>query len=94
MQLAINTAQRESDILVLTWGQCNGRTIKLTQQKTTLEIPVHPDLKQALDRAKTGSSDGTVVALPPRPDSPMIVNETFSGGWNQKTVSAAISSHC
>ena len=49
--LAIYTAQRQGDILCMTWSQYNGTHLRIRQSKTgtLIAIPVHPDLKQALD---------------------------------------------
>ncbi len=51
MVLAAYTGQRREDLVRMTWGQYNGGTIQLRQSKTDrkIEIPVHKDLKTALD---------------------------------------------
>jgi integrase len=51
--LAIDTGQREGDILRLTWTAYDGTTIRLRQGKTgrRVQIPVSARLKAALDAA-------------------------------------------
>jgi integrase len=59
--LGAYTAQRLADICGMTWGQYNGKTIKLVQMKTErrahrlIEVPCHADLKTVLDAAKRSS---------------------------------------
>ncbi|HMS45029.1 MAG TPA: tyrosine-type recombinase/integrase, partial [Alphaproteobacteria bacterium] len=50
--LAAYTAQRQGDILHMTWSQYNGSTIKVRQEKTAayIEIPCHKELREALDK--------------------------------------------
>ena len=50
-ELALNTAQRQGDILRLPWSAYNGREIRLTQGKTgaRVRIPVAGPLKSILD---------------------------------------------
>lgn len=49
--LAVHTGQRRGDLCRLPWSAYDGHTIRLTQQKTRepMVIPVHRDLKLALD---------------------------------------------
>ena len=53
MLLAINTGQRQGDLLRLPWSAYDGTTIKLRQRKTGayVPIPVADALKNALDAA-------------------------------------------
>jgi integrase len=53
MLLAINTGQREGDLLRLPWSAYDGTMIKLRQRKTGsyVPIPVTAELKAALDAA-------------------------------------------
>jgi integrase len=53
MLLAINTGQRQGDLLRLPWSAYDGKTIKLRQRKTGayVPIPVADTLKTALDIA-------------------------------------------
>lgn len=55
--LAAYTAQRQGDILHMTWSQYNGQTIKVRQEKTSayIEVPCHRDLKIALDNQQKTS---------------------------------------
>lgn len=50
--LAVHTLQRRGDLLALPWAAYDGRTLRLTQQKTgePVIIPVHRELKPQLDR--------------------------------------------
>lgn len=52
--LGVSTAQREGDILSLTWHQYDGVAIRLRQRKTKrwVSVPALPELKSALDKAK------------------------------------------
>ena len=69
MLLAINTGQRQGDLLRLPWSAYDGKTIKLRQKKTGayVPIPVADELKAALDAAPRQSpimltnSDGQAV---------------------------------
>src|SRR5687768_7821745 len=47
------TAQRQGDVLAMTWGQYDGAVIRLRQAKTDalVEVPVHRELRAALDAA-------------------------------------------
>jgi len=53
MLLAINTGQRQGDLLRLPWSAYDGTTIRLRQRKTgvPVPIPVSDALKEALDAA-------------------------------------------
>jgi integrase len=52
--LGAYTAQRLGDICAMTWGQYDGRSIRLRQQKTRalIDVPCHSDLRAALDRTE------------------------------------------
>ncbi len=47
------TAQRQGDVLAMTWGQYEGGAIRLRQQKTgaLVEVPAHRALRATLDAA-------------------------------------------
>lgn len=51
--LGLYTGQRKGDVLTMTWHDYDGAWIKVVQAKTgiRLDIPVHPELKAALDSA-------------------------------------------
>ena len=87
MLLAINTGQRQGDLLLLPWSAYNGREIKLRQRKTGayVPIPVADALKTALDTA-------------PRQSPIMLTNSEgkpwsesgFQGAWGKTTMRAGI----
>ena len=87
MLLAINTGQRQGDLLRLPWSAYDGNVIKLRQRKTGMPvpIPVTDDLKAALDTA-------------PRRSPIMLVNSDgrpwsesgFQGAWGKATVRAGL----
>jgi integrase len=72
--IAINTAQRPSDICALRWSQYDGRIIALTQIKTgkTVTIPVTEQLKVALDNAWRARTKSKVIMLDA--DGPIIIS--------------------
>jgi integrase len=71
MLLAINTGQRQGDILRLPWSAYDGKVIKLRQGKTGayVPIPVADTLKAALDMA-------------PR-RSPIMLTNSEDGPWSE-----------
>ena len=87
MLLAINTGQRQGDLLRLPWSAYDGTTIKLRQRKTGayVPIPVADALKNALDAA-------------PRRSPIMLTNSEgkpwsesgFQGAWGKATARAGI----
>jgi len=87
MLLAINTGQRQGDLLRLPWSAYNGSEIKLRQGKTGqyVSIPVADALKVALDAA-------------PRQSPIMLVNSEgkpwsesgFQSAWGKVTMRAGI----
>jgi integrase len=87
MLLAINTGQRQGDLLRLRWSAYNGRDIRLRQRKTGqyVPIPVADALKAALDAA-------------PRRSPIMLTNSGgkpwsesgFQGAWRKATMRAGI----
>jgi integrase len=56
--LAIETGQRQADLLKLAWTNVDGDIISLRQQKTHVDvaIPISPRLARCLDEARRGSS--------------------------------------
>jgi integrase len=89
MLLAINTGQRQGDLLRLPWSAYDGKHIKLRQRKTGAYVPpilVTDELKAALDAA-------------PRKSPIMLVNSEgkpwsesgFQGAWGKATMRAGIS---
>jgi integrase len=87
MLLAINTGQRQGDLLRLPWSAYDGKQIKLRQGKTGayVPIPVADALKAALDAA-------------PRRSPIMLTNSEgkpwsesgFQGAWGKATMRAGI----
>src|SRR5262249_936735 len=57
------SAQRPGDVLRMTWPQYSGSAIRLRQQKTAtlIDIPMHPVLRDHLDRMPRSSSSLTIV---------------------------------
>ena len=66
MLLAINTGQRQGDLLRLLWSAYDGKEIKMRQRKTGayVPIPVSDALKTALDAASRKSPIMLVTATP------------------------------
>jgi integrase len=69
--LAVHTGQRRGDLIALPWSAYDGQRIRLTQEKTRtpLVLPVHRELKAALDawRAEWEAGDRqrlTILASP------------------------------
>jgi integrase len=87
MLLAINTGQRQGDLLRLPWSAYDGKQIKLRQRKTGayVPIPVTDELKAALDAS-------------PRQSPIMLINSEgkpwsesgFQGAWGKATTRAGI----
>ena len=87
MLLAINTGQRQGDLLRLPWSAYDGTIIKMRQKKTGayVPIPVSDALKTALDAA-------------PRQSPIMLTNSDgkpwsesgFQGAWGKATMRAGI----
>jgi len=87
MLLAINTGQRQGDLLRLPWSAYDGSVIKVRQRKTGeyVPIPVADALKAALDAA-------------PKQSPIMLTNSNgkpwsesgFQGAWGKATMRAGI----
>jgi integrase len=87
MLLAINTGQRQGDLLRLPWSAYNGSEIKLRQRKTDqyVPIPIADELKVALDEA-------------PRQNPIILTNSEgkpwsesgFQSAWGKATMRAGI----
>lgn len=56
-QICRFTAQRPGDAAVMQWGQYNGSSLQLTQQKTgkLVDVPCHAELRAELDAAERSS---------------------------------------
>lgn len=61
--LARHTAQRRGDLCAMRWSQYDGKTIRLVQGKTRVElqIPVTPELRVALDQWKREAVGLTIL---------------------------------
>jgi integrase len=61
--MALWTAQRQGDLIKLTWSQYDGTHIRLKQGKTNarVAIPVGSVLKQALDARRPEKADGPIL---------------------------------
>jgi integrase len=87
MLLAVNTGQRQGDLLRLPWSAYDGKHIKLRQKKTGVYVPIRVAdvLKAALDAA-------------PRRSPIMLTNSAgkpwsesgFQGAWGKATMRAGI----
>ena len=62
------TGQRRGDLIKMLWSDYDGRTIRVQQQKNNgkenappLMIPVHPVLKQHLERWKVAATEKTIL---------------------------------
>lgn len=64
VMIALYTGQRASDVVVATWTQFRGATIRVRQQKTGewLDIPCHPKLQAYLSSIRTSDRKGVVIA--------------------------------
>jgi integrase len=87
MVLAINTGQRQGDLLRLPWSAYDGTTIKMRQRKTGayVPIPVADALKAALDAALRKSPIMLVNS-----DGKPWSESGFQGAWSKATMRAGI----
>jgi len=87
MLLAINTGQRQGDLLRLPWSAYDGKAIKLRQKKTGayVPIPVADELKAALDAASKQSP----IMLTNTDGKPWS-ESGFQGAWGKATIRAGI----
>ena len=87
MLLAINTGQRQGDLLRLPWSAYDGTTIKLRQRKTGayVPIPVADALRDALDVAARKSP----IILTNSTGKPWS-ESGFQGAWGKATTGAGI----
>ena len=85
--LAIYTAQRQGDILCMTWSQYDGARLRIRQSKTgtLIVIPVHPDLKRVLD----GLERRSVMILTTEAGQPFKADH-FRHRWRTVTLAAGL----
>ena len=64
VMIALYTGQRASDVVVATWTQFRGATIRVRQEKTgeMIDIPCHPKLRTYLDALRGEERRGVVIA--------------------------------
>src|SRR5262249_40633265 len=88
MLLAINTGQRQGDLLKLPWSAYDGKTIRIRQKKTGtyVLIPVSDELKQVLDTTPK-HSPLILVNTDGKPWS----QSGFQSAWRKATARAGIS---
>jgi integrase len=88
MLLAINTGQRQGDLLRLPWSAYDGKDIKLRQRKTGVPVPPIPvtdELKAALD---TASKQSPIILT--NSDGKPWSESGFQGAWGKATKRAGI----
>jgi integrase len=87
MLLAVNTGQRQGDLLRLPWSSYDGEVIKLRQKKTHVYVPVPAsnELKAALDAASKRSPIMLVNS-----DGKPWSESGFQGAWGKATKRAGI----
>jgi integrase len=87
MMLAINTGQRQGDLLKLTWSAYDGQFIRVRQRKTGayVPVPVSDELRNALD-ATARKSPIILVNTEGKPWS----ESGFQGAWGKSTARARI----
>lgn len=87
MWLAVNTGQRQGDLLRLPWSAYDGKVIRLKQRKTGayVPVPVSLELKAALDAAPRKSP----IMLVNGDDKPWS-ESGFQGAWGKATKRAGI----
>lgn len=87
MLLAVNTGQRQGDLLRLPWSAYDGKKIRLRQGKTGayVPIPVTDELKAALDAA---SRKGPIILT--NSEGKPWSESGFQGAWGKATMRAGI----
>jgi integrase len=87
MLLAINTGQRQGDLLKLAWSAYDGKSIQIRQRKTGayVPVPVSDELKAALDAASRRSP----IMLTKRDGTPWS-GKVFQQAWGRIAMRAGI----
>jgi integrase len=87
MKLAINTGQRQGDLLKLPWSAYDGNTIRVRQRKTGayVPVPVSDELRGVLDTTQK-RSPLMLVNTDGKPWS----ESGFQGAWGKATARAGI----
>lgn len=88
--LAIWTAQRQGDLLRLSWTAYSGGFIRLRQSKTgaRVEIPVSAPLRAALDAAKGERGSATTILV--TSDGTPWTSDGFRSSWRKACAKAGI----
>lgn len=71
--LALYSAQRRADLVVMGWSQIAGGVIHLTQSKTdvALEVPIHPELAKALAAVQPRRPEAVITGTAGKKLSPV-----------------------
>ena len=87
MLLAVNTGQRQGDLLKLTWSAYDGQVIRVRQKKTGayVPVPVSDELRSVLDVAPK-RSPVILVNTDGKPWS----ESGFQGAWGKATIRSGI----
>lgn len=88
--LALWTGQRRADLLRLTWGQYDGETLRLTQQKTgrRIVITVGAPLRAVLDARQGGKKPGETILVNSK--GAAWTDYGFSASWRKACVVAGV----
>ena len=87
--LALWTAQRQGDLIQMTWLQYDGSHIRLKQNKTgaRVAVPVGAELKAALDARKPEKADGPILR---NSRGQPWTADGFKTSWGKATVKAGL----
>lgn len=89
--LAVETGQRQADLLRLTWSNLNGNHIALRQSKTGVDVaaPVSKVLRQCLDAAPRGTATTILTTERGLPWDPK--GNGFRAAWRAACATAGVS---
>jgi integrase len=89
LTLAINTGQRQGDLLRLTWGAYDGQAIRLRQSKTgrRVVIPCTAELRAALEGAKAHRGQAVTILTTTR-GRPW-TSDGFRASWSKVPIDLA-----
>lgn len=87
--LALWTAQRQGDLIKLTWLQYDGTHIRLKQNKTgaRVAVPVGAELKAALDERRPDNAEGPILRN--SRGAPWTA-DGFKTSWGKATIKAGL----
>ncbi|MBF0563440.1 MAG: tyrosine-type recombinase/integrase [Alphaproteobacteria bacterium] len=85
--LAVFTAQRQADVLAMSWSSYDGKRIAVRQQKTgaLVAVPCHPELKRALD-----SINRTATTILTTSQGRPFKSDHFRHEWRAVTLAAGL----